>query len=122
MSFKEKLKKDFWNPNTKLLLRYKSSKIILVISSLLFFISFHFVWALFYSDIFISLLSIFYVIFLTSLMLFLYLFVKQVFWSKLNFIYTTIFLIFLLLIYAFSLFPVLYKWGFYWFYTNFLNL
>ncbi|NVP17585.1 hypothetical protein HUU51_02600 [Candidatus Gracilibacteria bacterium] len=121
MTFKEKFEKDFGSPYVKLLLRYKSSKMILVFFALLFFISFYFVGAGFYTDIFSSLLSVFYILFLTSLFFYLVLFIKHVFGSNIKLIYNIFIYISFFILYLFLLFPILYKGGFYGFYTNFLN-
>gem|GEM_PF-6325311 len=45
MGFKEILKKDFFESDNKLILRYKSIKAILVLTILLFFSSFFFIGA-----------------------------------------------------------------------------
>jgi len=97
MWFKEILKKDFFDSENKLILRYKSAKIILVMSILLFFISFFFVWAWYYREFFSNYLSITYVLVIISIEIYLYLYFKKTFTSKLNGFLFILFFIFLVI-------------------------
>ncbi len=70
------------NTDEKILLeRYKSSKIIFVISSFLFFITFFLIWSWFNDEFFLPFFTYLYVLTLFSLIFFLYFTIKmKLFW------------------------------------------
>lgn len=121
MGFKEVLKKDFFESDNRLILRYKSSKAILVLTILLFFSSFFFIWAWYYRDFFASYISIFYVLLCFSFVLYLFLFFKKTFLSKLSGIILYLFIFVLIFIFLILLFPVIVEGWVVWFYNAYLK-
>lgn len=120
MGFKEILKKDFFESDNKLILRYKSAKAILILTILLFFSSFFFVWAWFYNEIFEVYLSIFYVLLSFSIILYTFFYFKKTFLSKLSWVLLYFFVFILIIIFTILLFPVIFEWGLIWFYNTYL--
>lgn len=118
MWFKEVLKKDFFDSENKLILRYKSAKIILVISILLFFISFFFVWAWYYRDFFSNYLSLTYVLVVISIEIYLYFYFRKSFVSRLNAFLIMILLIILGISFVLFLSPVIVEWWFMWLFSK----
>lgn len=118
MWFKEVLKKDFFESENKIILRYKAAKIILVISILLFFISFFFVWAWYYREFFSNYLSITYVLFVTSIEIYLYFYFRKSFVSRLNAFLIMLLLIILGISFVIFLSPVIVEWWFMWLFTK----
>ncbi|MDD3145031.1 MAG: hypothetical protein PHV23_02870 [Candidatus Gracilibacteria bacterium] len=112
MGFKEVLKKDFFESENKIILRYKAAKIILVISILLFFISFFFVGAGYYREFFSNYLSITYVLFVTSIEIYLYFYFRKSFVSRLNAFLIMLLLIILGISFVIFLSPVIVEGGF----------
>lgn len=120
MWFKEVLKKDFFDSENKLILRYKAAKIILVVSILLFFISFFFVWAGYYREFFSNYLSITYVLVVISIEIYLYFYFyfRKTFVSRLNAFLIMLLLIILGIIFVIFLSPVIVEWWFMWLFTK----
>ncbi|MDD2907565.1 MAG: hypothetical protein PHH98_02895 [Candidatus Gracilibacteria bacterium] len=79
MGFKEVLKKEFFESDNKVILRYKSAKAILVLMILLFFCSFYFIGAGFYRDFFSKYISIIYVLFVFTIFIYSYFFFRKTF-------------------------------------------
>lgn len=120
MWFKEILKKDFFESDNKLILRYKSAKAILIINVFLFFSCFFFVGAWFYRNIFINYLSIFYIFFSFSIVLYVFFYFKKTFLSKLSWWILFLFIFILFLILFVLLFPVIVEGGLVWFYNTYI--
>lgn len=118
MWFKEVLKKDFFESENKLILRYKSAKIILVVSILLFFISFFFVWAWYYREFFSNYLSITYVLVVISIEIYLYFYFRKTFTSRLNVFLIMLLLIILGISFVIFISPVIVEWWFMWLFSK----
>lgn len=106
MWFKEILKKDFFESENKLNLRYKSAKTMLIFFILLFFTSFYFVWAGFHRDFFINYISVFYIFLVITIILYIYLYFKKTFDQKLTWVLLYIFVFLLFIIFVFLLLPL----------------
>jgi|SaaInlStandDraft_3_1057020.scaffolds.fasta_scaffold123815_1 predicted neutral ceramidase superfamily lipid hydrolase len=107
MWLKEILKKNFSEDKKISLERSKAAKFVFIISALVFFMTFYFVWANFYTEITSKILSISYIVLVISLVLFAYLFIrKSLSWKVPSVVF---FLIFILLwaVLAFLLLPVI---------------
>lgn len=110
MWFKEILKKDFFESQNKLILRYKSSKAILIIFVLLFFTSLFFIGAWFYSDFLMNYISVFYVLLVISIVFYIFLYFKKTFDQKLSWILLYIFTFLLFIMFVLLLLPVIVTW------------
>lgn len=115
MWFKEILKKDFFESQNKLILRYKSSKAILIIFVLLFFTSLFFIGAWFYSDFLMNYISVFYVLLVISIVFYVFLLVKKTFNQKLTWVLLYIFIFLLIIIFVLLLLPVVVNWWIHYF-------
>jgi len=120
MGFKEILKKDFFESDNKLILRYKSIKAILVLTILLFFSSFFFIGAWFYREFFLNYISIFYVLLSFSFVLYLFFYFKKTFLNRLSGPLLYIFSFLLILIFVVLIFPIIVEWGLVWFYNTYI--
>ena len=120
MGFKEILKKDFFESDNKLILRYKSIKSILVLTILLFFSSFFFIGAWFYREFFLNYISIFYVLLSFSFVLYLFFYFKKTFLNRLSGPLLYIFSFLLILIFVVLIFPIIVEWGLVWFYNTYI--
>ncbi len=120
MGFKEILKKDFFESDNKLILRYKSIKAVLVLTILLFFSSFFFIGAWFYREFFLNYISIFYVLLSFSFVLYLFFYFKKTFLNKLSWPLLYIFSFLLILIFVVLIFPIIVEWGLVWFYNTYI--
>lgn len=121
MWFKETLKKEFFEDNNRVFLRYKSSKIILVLCIFIFFVSFYFVWAGFYNDIFIPFMSISYVLLCFSIVLYLFYYFKKTFLEKLKGIKLYFFIFFLFLMFFILISRIFLEWGISWLLEQYLS-
>lgn len=121
MWFKETLKKEFFEDNNRVFLRYKSSKIILVLCIFIFFVSFYFVWAWFYNDIFIPFMSISYVLLCFSIVLYLFYYFKKTFLEKLKGIKLYLFIFFLFLMFFILISRIFLEWGISWLLEQYLS-
>ena len=114
MWLKEKLKQKFSNDKEISIERCKASKFIFIISSILFFQNFYFVWANFYLDIFSKTLWYMYVILVLSLISYIYFFIKKSLVSKVpNYIFI-VFIILFILLFLLLLLPITLDWGLNW--------
>ena len=120
MGFKEILKKDFFESDNKLILRYKSIKAVLVLTILLFFSSFFFIGAWFYREFFLNYISIFYVLLSFSFVLYLFFYFKKTFLNKLSWPLLYIFSFWLILIFVVLIFPIIVEWWLVWFYNTYI--
>lgn len=120
MGFKEILKKDFFESDNKLILRYKSIKAVLVLTILLFFSSFFFIGAWFYREFFLNYISIFYVLLSFSFVLYLFFYFKKTFLNKLSWPLLYIFSFLLILIFVVLIFPIIVEWWLVWFYNIYI--
>ncbi len=120
MGFKEILKKDFFESDNKLILRYKSIKAVLVLTILLFFSSFFFIGAWFYREFFLNYISIFYVLLSFSFVLYLFFYFKKTFLNKLSWPLLYIFSFLLILIFIVLIFPIIVEWWLVWFYNTYI--
>ncbi len=111
MWLKEMLKKDFSKPKSITLERYKASKFMFIIISFLFFLNFYFVWADFYSNIFIPSLGVMYILLLFSLVFFVYFLIKKLLVEKIkNYYFVIIFILLFLILLSFSSIIVFNEW------------
>lgn len=120
MGFKEILKRDFFESENKLLLRYNSSKIVLILNMLIFFISFYFVWAWFYREEFILYMSIIYILLCISIVFYIYFYFKKTFLSKINWVILNFFILILLILFIILMFPALFQGWILWFYNTYI--
>lgn len=120
MSFIEKLKKHYSNTREICEFRYQASKTVLVFVSLLFFLSFFFVAAWYYREIFVELLSPFYLALLLSLNIYFYFFVNNFLWKNFSMILKILFIIVLFILFLILALPLLYQGWLYWIYSDFV--
>ncbi len=121
MWIKEKIKQDFATKSILCRARLNSAKTIFAIVAFLFFVSFFFVWAWFYRDIFIRFLSILYILLLVSFDFLVFVYLANKFLEKFGIVFKIITIVFLLLFTLLMIWPVLYDWGFISFYNEYLN-
>ncbi len=108
MSLLKNIKETLSSQKDLTSLRYKSSKIVFLISALLFITNYFFAGADFYYDISIRFLPFTYVIYLISFFYVLYFLVKDKFVWKASSIYFYLLYIFLGAISLFLLLPIIY--------------
>lgn len=120
MSFIEKLKKHYSDTREICEFRYQASKTVLVLVSLLFFLSFFFVAAWYYRDFFSELLAPFYLSLLLSLNIYFYFFINNFLWKNFSFILKLLFIVVLFILFLILSLPLLYQGGLYWIYSDFV--
>ncbi|MDQ7008733.1 MAG: hypothetical protein Q9M94_00395 [Candidatus Gracilibacteria bacterium] len=98
MTIKDVLRKDFSNSNKLTLKRFKSSKLIFVFMSLLFFLNYFFVSNFPENSFLIKILPIIYIGFITSLLFLTYYSIKKKFKENINNILLIIIIILLIII------------------------
>lgn len=112
MWFRDLLNTDFENKEKILLIRYKATKNIFLISAFVFLLNFYLLWANFYFKILIKALPYTYVFLLLSLFFYFYFLIR----IKIKNIFLKILLIFIIFIFVVSLsFPYIVDWWFFYF-------
>lgn len=105
MTFKEEIKKSFWDKKEIVTIRTSASKVVFLIFVFLFFLVFYLIWAWLWENIFSKLISPFYVLMIFSLNIFIFFLGQKLFVTKK--IYAYILSIFFLLISIFFILPVI---------------
>jgi hypothetical protein len=122
MSFKDSVKKDFTNKDKINKLRYKSSKLIFVLVSLLFFLAFFLYWAGLFQPIIPQIVSILYILLIISLFIFVYFWGISIFKTKINWVYKYILIAILLILLVIFTFPIIVEWWLFWFFNEFITM
>ncbi len=108
----KKFLKDYFSDKQKILsVRYKSSKLLFILMTFIFFLDYFFVWAQFYYNFFIRILPYTYLLYLVSFLFYIFFFFKSKIFIKFKWnIAEIIFLMFLILLFLlFSSIVVVWK-------------